>query len=136
MSVEITGRYCGNLKVDLLHEPSGTAWRTAAPMDNQGDGSSFSPTDMAAASLGACMLTLIAIVGERDGIDLAGLAFRLEKHMQTSPRRIARIPVRIEMPAGLDEKQRAKLEKAALTCPVHASLAPWIDRPVEFLYPD
>ena len=56
--------------------------------------------------------------------------------MLTSPRRIARIPVRIEMPAGLDEKQRAKLEKAALTCPVHASLAPWIDRPVEFLYPD
>lgn len=136
MSVEITGRYSGNLKVDLLHGPSGTTWRTAAPVDNQGDGSSFSPTDMAAAALGACMLTLIAIVGERDGLDLSGLSFRLEKEMQASPRRIAKIPVRIVMPAGLDERQRAKLEKAALTCPVHASLAPWIDRPIEFVYPD
>ena len=136
MAIEISGRYAGGLKVDLLHEPSGAAWRTAAPVDNQGDGSSFSPTDMAAASLGACMLTLIAIVGERDGLDLSGLAFRLEKHMQASPRRIARIPVRIEMPRGLDAKQRTRLERAALTCPVHASLAPWIDRPVEFVYPD
>lgn len=136
MAIEISGHYAGGFKVDLLHEPSGTAWRTAAPVDNQGDGSSFSPTDMAAASLGACMLTLIAIVGERDGLDLSGLAFRLEKHMQASPRRIARIPVRIEMPRGLDAKQRTRLERAALTCPVHASLAPWIDRPVEFVYPD
>ena len=136
MSVAISGRYAGGLKVDLLHEPSGTAWRTAAPVDNQGDGSSFSPTDMASAALAACMVTLIAIVGERDGLNLDGLAFRLEKQMQSSPRRIAKIAVRLEMPAGLDEKMRSKLERAALTCPVHASLAPWIDRPVEFVYPD
>ena len=136
MSVAISGRYAGALKVDLLHEPSGTAWRTAAPLDNQGDGSSFSPTDMAAAALGACMVTLIAIVGERQGLKLDGLAFRLEKEMQSSPRRIAKIAVRLEMPAGLGDKERSKLERAALTCPVHASLAPWIDRPVEFVYPD
>jgi putative redox protein len=136
VAVEITGKYIGNLKMELTHGPSGTVIRTAAPVDNQGDGSSFSPTDLAAAALGACMLTLIAIVGERDGIDLTGLAFRLEKHMASNPRRIGAIPATIQMPAGLTPEQRKKLEKAALTCPVHKSLPAEIDRPVEFVYAD
>src|SRR3954468_16117258 len=134
MAVEITGKYIGNLKTELTHGPSGTVIRTAAPVDNNGDGSSFSPTDLAAASLGACMLTLIAMVGERDGIDLSGLSFRLEKHMAANPRRIAAIPVTIQMPAGLTPDQRKKLENAALTCPVHKSLSDEVERPVEFVY--
>ena len=136
MAVEITGRYIGHLKTELTHGPSGTEIRTAAPVDNQGDGSSFSPTDLAATSLGACMLTLIAIVGERDGIDLTGLSFRLEKHMASNPRRISAIPVVIQMPSGLTPEQRKKLENAALTCPVHKSLSPEVDKPVEFVYAD
>jgi len=136
MAVEITGKYIGNLKTELTHGPSGTVIRTAAPVDNQGDGSSFSPTDLAATSLGACMLTLIAIVGERDGLDLTGLSFRLEKHMASDPRRIGAIPVTITMPEGLSAAQRKKLETAALTCPVHKSLAEGVDKPVEFVYAD
>jgi uncharacterized OsmC-like protein len=136
MAVDISGRYLGNLKVELTHGPSGTVIRTAAPVDNQGDGSSFSPTDLAATSLGACMLTLIGIVAQRDGIDLTGLSFRLEKHMASNPRRIGAVPVTIQMPSGLSADQRQKLENAALTCPVHKSLAPEVDRPVEFVYPD
>ena len=134
MAVEITGRYIGNLKTELTHGPSGMVIRTAAPVDNQGDGSSFSPTDLAAASLGACMMTLIAIVGERDGLDLTGLSFRLEKHMESNPRRIGAIPVTLNMPAGLSADQKKKLENAALTCPVHKSLAEGVDKPVEFVY--
>src|SRR4029077_7277182 len=95
------------------HGPSGTVIRTAAPVDNQGDGSSFSPTDLAATSLGACLLTLIAIVAEREGIDLPGLSFRLEKHMAANPRRIGAIPVTIHMPAGFAGGQRKKLLEAA-----------------------
>ena len=136
MAVEISGRYLGNLKVEATHGPSGAVLRTAAPVDNQGDGSSFSPTDLAATSLGACMLTLIAIVGERDGIDLTGLSFRLEKHMASNPRRISAVPVTILMPAGLTPEQRQKLENAALTCPVHKSLSEGVERPVEFVYAD
>ncbi len=136
MAVEITGKYIGNLKTELTHGPSGTVIRTAAPVDNQGDGSSFSPTDLAAAALGACMLTLIAIVGEREGIDLTGLAFRLEKHMAANPRRIGAIPATITLPAGLTDEQKKKLENAALTCPVHKSLAEGVERPVEFVYAD
>ena len=134
MAVEITGRYIGNLKTELTHGPSGAVIRTAAPVDNQGDGSSFSPTDLAAASLGACMLTLVAIVGEREGLDLTGLSFRLEKHMASNPRRIGAIPVTIHMPPGLTPDQRKKLENAALTCPVHKSLSEGLEKPVEFVY--
>jgi uncharacterized OsmC-like protein len=134
MAVEITGKYIGNLKTELTHGPSGAVIRTAAPVDNHGDGSSFSPTDLAAAALGACMLTLIAMVGEREGIDLAGLSFRLEKHMAANPRRIGAIPVTIQMPAGLTADQRKKLENAAMTCPVHKSLSEEVETPVEFVY--
>lgn len=136
MAVELTGKYAGNLKVELKHGPSGAHLLTAAPADNNGDGSSFSPTDLVAAGLGACMVTLIAIVGERDGLDLSAVSFQLEKHMQATPRRIGSIPVRIVMPAGLSAPQRKKLERAALTCPVHKSLLDEIEKMVTFVYPD
>ena len=136
MAVEMTGRYIGNLKVELTHGPSGTQIKTAAPVDNQGDGSSFSPTDLASVALGTCMVTVMAIVAERDGIDMSGVSFRLEKHMSASPRRIARLPVTIEMPKGLTPDQRQKLERTALTCPVHQSLHPDVEKPVTFVYED
>lgn len=136
MSVSMSGRYVGQLKVELSHGPSGATIRTAAPVDNNGDGSSFSPTDLVAAGLGACMLTIVAMVAERDGIDVSALRFECEKHMQSSPRRIASIPIRLHMPAGLNPAQRGKLERAALTCPVHHSLLEEIDKTVEFVYHD
>ncbi len=136
MAVEITGKYVGKLTVEMTHGPSGAVLRTVPPVDNQGDGSSFSPTDLVATAFAACMLTLIAIVGERDGIDLTGLSVHVEKHMADSPRRIGNLPARIRMPAGLTPAQRKKLENAALTCPVHMSLRPDIEREVVFEYPD
>lgn len=132
----MSGRYVGQLKVELHHEPSGMRLNTAAPVDNNGDGSSFSPTDLVAAALGACMLTIVAMVAERDGLDTSALAFECEKHMQSSPRQIGAIPVKIHMPAGLNAEQKAKLERAALTCPVHRSLLPEIDKTVTFVYPE
>ena len=134
MAVEITGRYAGGLKVDLRHGPSGTELRTAAPVDNNGDGSSFSPTDLLAASLGACMVTVMAIYAERNGISMEGTEFRLEKHMRADPRRVDMVPVTIRMPADLDERQRQTLENVARTCPVHRSLLPEIQREVRFVY--
>ena len=132
----MTGSYAGNLKVQLVHGPSGAVIHTAAPVDNQGDGSSFSPTDLVAAGLAACIVTTMAIVAEREAIDLTGLRFTLEKHMRSDPRRIDRIPIRIEMPAGLDDKQRRKLEFTARSCPVNRSLQDGIEESIEFVYPD
>ena len=136
MSVPMSGRYQGGLGLELEHGPSGTTIRTAAPLDNRGDGSSFSPTDLLAAGLGSCMLTIMAIVGERDGLRMDGMSFKAEKHMSASPRKVAKIALEITMPPGLGPDQREKLEHAALTCPVKQSLPPDLETPVDFHYPD
>ncbi|HEX5724758.1 MAG TPA: OsmC family protein [Longimicrobiaceae bacterium] len=136
MGVEMSGAYTGGLKMRLTHGPSGTEIGTAAPVDNRGDGSSFSPTDLLAASLGSCMVTTMAIVAEREGIPFSQARFTLEKHMRSDPRRVDRIPVTVHMPGGLDAAQRERLEAAARGCPVHRSLAPEVAREVSFVYPD
>ncbi|HXO19619.1 MAG TPA: OsmC family protein [Thermoanaerobaculia bacterium] len=134
MAVEITGRYTGNLKMELRHGPSGTTLKTAAPVDNKGDGSSFSPTDLVAAALGSCMVTTMAIVAEREGIDFSTASFRIEKHMANDPRRVGALPITIRMPPGLTPDQRTKLERAAHTCPVGRSLRPELEGDVKFVY--
>lgn len=134
MAVEITGEYVGDLKTTLRHGPSGREIPTAAPADNAGDGSSFSPTDLLAASLGACMVTTMAIVAAREGIPFEGAAFALEKHMRSDPRRVDALPVTLRMPRGLTEEQRRRLEHVARTCPVDRSLHPDVRREVTFVY--
>lgn len=136
MIVEITGRYTGKLGTLMVHGPSGRALRTAAPVDNQGDGSSFSPTDLAAAALASCMVTIMGIAARDANIDLDGLEFSVEKHMASEPRRIARLPIKIRMPSGLDPNARRMLEEAAATCPMCSSLSQAVERQVEFVYPD
>lgn len=134
MGVQITGSYLGGKKVKLRHGPSGAELITAAPIDNQGDGSSFSPTDLVASGLAACMLTLIAIVADRSNIDISGTHVEIEKNMISDPRRIGSLPATIYLPQRLSPEERTKLENAALTCPVHKSIRSEIDAPVTFVY--
>lgn len=135
MSVEITGKYLGALRVEMTHGPSGATLQTTAPTDNHGDGSGFSPTDLVAVALGSCMMTLMGIVAQRDNLDLSGTHFRIVKHMQTtSPRRVSALPITFHLPSRIPSESRPKLERAALTCPVHHSLHPDIETNVEFLY--
>ncbi len=134
MAVEITGNYVGGLRMELVHGPSGMVQRTAAPVDNKGDGSSFSPTDLLAAAFGSCAVTTMAIVAEREGIPFEGATFHVEKHMRGGPRRVDRLPLRIRMPGGLSAEQREVLENAARTCPVERSLLPEIEREITFEY--
>jgi putative redox protein len=134
MSVEITGKYIGAKKVELVHGPSGSVLVTEAPRDNGGEGRSFSPTDLVAAGLGACIVTTVAIVAERGGLNVRGMHMRVEKHMQHDPRRIGSVPVEIHLPKALLEHDRQKLERAALSCPVHHSLHPEIKALITFSY--
>ena len=134
MAVEIEGSYVGGLKMELRHGPSGAVQKTAAPVDNKGDGSSFAPTDLVAAALGSCAVTTMAIVAEREGIPFESASFIVEKHMRGGPRRIDRLPLRIVMPRGLSHAQREILEVAARTCPVERSLLPEIERSFVFDY--
>ncbi len=134
MSVVISGEYLGDKKVKAVHGPSGAELTTAAPVDNQGDGSSFSPTDLAAASMATCMLTIMGIAAEKHGVDLSGSTFRIEKHMNASPRFIKALPVTFHLPSGLEEKVREVLKHAAHSCPVHKSFADIVEISVELQF--
>ena len=134
VSVPIIAKYLGGKKVELTHVNSGSSIVTSAPIDNQGDGSSFSPTDLLAASLGACMLTIMGIVAERRGIFLDGTRIQLTKIMQTDPRRVSQIPLEVTLSNSLSDEERQILEKAARTCPVFESLHPDINVDLSFHY--
>lgn len=134
MSVMITGRYLGDKKALMTHGPSRTELRTAAPVDNQGDGSSFSPTDLLATALGSCMLTVMSIKAENDGMNYSGAHFSVEKIMSASPRRVGELKVEFHLPRTLTDIERQKLEKTAATCPVHHSLHPDVKVDLKFHY--
>src|ERR1700677_3610553 len=121
--VEIQIAYEGNLRTTAVHEPSGTQLITDAPKDNQGEGQSFSPTDLVATALGSCMLTIMAIAARNFKIDLTGATVRVLKEMATAPvRRIGKLTVEITVPRPTTEQQQQKLQDAAMQCPVHKSL--------------
>jgi len=133
--VKIQIRYEGELRCHATHGPSSVSLATDAPVDNQGRGESFSPTDLVATALGTCMLTIMGIVARRHDWDLRGATVEVEKGMVATPvRRIGSLGVVIRVPAELDPKAQAALENAAYTCPVHKSLHPDIQIPVRFLF--
>jgi putative redox protein len=134
MLVEITGKYIGAKKVQLVHGPSGEVLITEAPKDNGGEGKSFSPTDLVAAAYGSCVMTTIAIVAERSSLSVEGMHMRVEKHMQGEPRRIGNIPLEVHLPESLSDQDRRKLERAGLACPVHKSLHPDVKAEITFVY--
>lgn len=131
--VRIDITYEGDLRTRATHTPSGTELVTDAPVDNHGKGESFSPTDLAATALGGCIATIMGIVAERHDVDLSGMRVTVVKEMATEPvRRIGKLTTVIHIPVEPDDKTRTLLERAALSCPVHASLHPDIEKPVMF----
>ena len=122
--------HCSN-----THGPSGSEFATDAPVDNNGRGESFSPTDLVATALGSCMATIMGIAAKRKDIALEGMVIRVAKHMSENlPRRIAKLEVTIEVPLPADHPERKLLENAALTCPVHQSLHPDIEVPIQWCW--
>ena len=131
--VKINIRYEGGLRCAATHGPSGQTLHTDAPVDNHGRGESFSPTDLVATALGSCMATIMGIVADRHEIDLRGMEIEVTKVMSAdTPRRIAKLETTIKVPLPPDHPQRILLENAALTCPVHKSLHPDMEKPVVF----
>ena len=127
--------YQGDLHCKAVHGPSETALSTDAPKDNQGRGESFSPTDLVATALGTCMLTIMGIMARTLDLDIAGTTASVEKEMTaTAPRRIARLAVKIRVPQPISPENRQKLERAAHTCPVHKSLHPDVQTPIDFVW--
>ncbi|MGE5481248.1 MAG: OsmC family protein [Chloroflexota bacterium] len=126
--VSMDVEYAGELNTRAIHGPSGQILFTDAPVDNQGKGAYFSPTDLMAASVGSCITTTFAIVARRDGLDLTGLKVRVRKEMtQTAPRRIAKLYLDFTIPTGFSEEDLIKLKNTVRACPAVRSLHPDVE---------
>lgn len=128
--------YLGNLRTEATHIRSGNPLITDAPVDNQGKGEYFSPTDSVATALATCMITTMGIVAQGNGIDLGNCFAYVLKHMASNPRRISGIDVELHMSGSVayTKEQKELLEKTAKECPVARSLRPDIEQKLEIFY--
>ncbi len=128
--------YKGELRTIATHLQSGTSIETDAPTDNQGKGERFSPTDLVATALGACMVTTMAIKARTMNIDLDGTRVDTTKIMLSDPRRIGKIIAHVHFPPTLqpDDKTKELLERTARTCPVERSLHPDMELDMAFFW--
>ena len=118
--------YKGTLRCEATHLQSLSIIETDAPTDNRGKGERFSPTDLLCVSLGTCIATTMGIKADDMKIDLTATTVEVTKHMLPEPRRVAKIEVKLNMPASLllDEKDKIILERVGNNCPVTKSLHP------------
>jgi uncharacterized OsmC-like protein len=126
--------YSGDLRTESEHLQSGNKIITDAPIDNEGKGEGFSPTDLVATSLANCMLTIMGIAARRHKVNIDGTRADVEKIMGTEPRRITEIQIEFYFPGNYDSKTKTILEKAALNCPVAKSLAESLQQSIGFNY--
>ena len=126
--VEIKLTYEGDLHCSATHTPSGNTLVTDAPLDNNGRGQAFSPTDLVATALGSCMATVIGIVARRKELPVEGMTVAVRKFMSDDlPRRIIRLELDLTIPLAASHPDRKLLESAANGCPVHHSIHPEIE---------
>lgn len=127
--------YQGGLHTEATHVKSGNSIETDAPVDNQGRGEAFSPTDLVGAALGTCMLTVMGIYAGNNHLNIGGAEAKITKHMVSDPRRISRLEVEITMPSNsFTEKERKIFQKIAETCPVALSIHPDIRQEIVFVW--
>lgn len=126
--------YLGNLRGKSTHLKSGDSFFTDAPVDNNGKGEAFSPTDTVATGLASCMLTVMGIKTRDMGVDLKNTYADVTKTMASNPRRIAKVEVHLHFPERYEDKVRKIIENTARTCPVAQSLHPDIEQVIAFSY--
>ena len=124
--------YTGELRTRCVHLRSGDEFITDAPVDNNGLGQAFSPTDTVATGLASCMLTMMGIKARDMEVDLKKSYAEVTKHMAADPRRISQIDVELHMPAAITDKHKKILEYTARNCPVIFSLHPDIKKEIVF----
>lgn len=131
----IETKYPGELRTHATHVRSGNTLITDAPVDNKGKGEAFSPTDLLAASLGSCAMTIIGIAAQTHGYNVEGTEIRITKIMAENPRRVGEVIVEFVFPKNnYSEKEKAVIENAARTCPVAKSLNPELKQTFVFNY--
>lgn len=130
-----TVKYIGNLECELTHIKSGTKIKTDAPVDNNGKGSAFSPSDLVATATAACMMTIMGIAAQRNKWNLEGTDIDVVKIMSAEPRKISELQIKIKFPQNdFDDRAKKILERVAMNCPVILSLHPDIKKTFEFVW--
>ena len=124
--------YLGDLRTSSIHLQSGTEILSDAPVDNNGKGEAFSPTDMVANALATCMMTIMGIKARDLEIDLKNSTAEVLKIMNADPRRISIIEIGFQLQGTENQKEKTILERAAMTCPVFLSLHPEIEKRITF----
>ncbi|MFV8327845.1 OsmC family protein [Flavobacterium sp. ZS1P14] len=124
--------YLGDLRTSSIHLQSGTEIVSDAPLDNNGKGEAFSPTDTVANALASCMMTVMGIKARDMDVDLKGSTAEVTKVMNGEPRRIGAIEITFDMDGTADQKNRTILERTAMTCPVFLSLNTEIEKRITF----
>ena len=130
--VRIEATYDGNLRCTATHGPSGNQLITDAPVDNNGKGESFSPTDLLATSMLTCIMTIVAIRADSRGLDVLGMSGSVEKTMAANPRRISKLEVIVNLPQNLGMEDRAWLITEGCNCPVCVSVSESMEVDVTF----
>lgn len=131
--ITVKTEYTGDLRTRVVHIRSGSNIITDAPVDNKGKGESFSPTDLVAAALGSCMLTIIGIKASEHGFDIEGAEVEITKIMSSNPRRISEIKIDFTFPdKGYNDKEKKLIINSAKTCPVAKSIHPEINQTLAF----
>lgn len=127
--------YNGELRTTCTHLRSGNSFETDAPVDNNGRGERFSPTDLMATSLATCMITVMGIKARTIGFDLTGIKIEVLKIMKADPRRVGGIELTFHIPhelEDLDEKTTSILKNTGITCPVQLSIHPDIEVKIDW----
>ncbi len=131
----ISSKYLGELRTESVHLKSGKVLLTDAPVDNNGKGEAFSPTDLLAAALCSCMMTIMGIKAKKEGYNLEGLSAEVTKVMHDAPRKVKAIQIIFEWPQPtVSGHALQQLKEAALTCPVALSLAENLHQDITFKF--
>ena len=132
---KITSSSLGDLRIKSEHLQSGDQLQTDAPVDNNGKGTHFSPTDLLATAYLNCMITIIGIYCQKNNIELKHCSGEVEKIMTDNPRRVDQLLIKIDLKGHeWDEKTRKRIETAGINCPVAKSVSTEIDVQIEFIY--
>jgi len=133
--VKVEVVYLGDLRTEAVHGPSRSTIQTDAPLDNCGKGELFSPTDLVGTALGTCVLTILGIYAQKHGLDVSGASASVQKEMTAVPvRRISTLSTEVTIPLPAQTPHREAIERALLSCPVHASLHPEMNKPIHFIW--
>lgn len=130
-----TLKYLGNLRTEMTHVKSGQVVVTDAPIDNNGKGEAFSPTDLMSSSLCACMITIMGIAAQNYGFSIDGATAEITKIMSAEPRKVAEIHIEIKFPTNnYSDKEKKIIEHITKTCPVALSMNESVSQEIKLTY--